>query len=156
MLAHPAPLLAKIQSRPRGFTAFLNDQPAGTQDLWQARLYLLKPAIRLTLAALWLASAALGLLTPARQFLPLIHLPETAAVLLAKIGAVADAAIALALLRNDRPKATALAQLAMVGGYTIGLTILAPALWLDPFGSLLKNLPVLALILTHLALLEER
>ena len=41
--------------------AFVTARRAGTQDLWHTRLYLLKPLIRLTLATLWLASAALGL-----------------------------------------------------------------------------------------------
>jgi hypothetical protein len=67
-----------------------------------------------------------------------------------------DAALGLALLANWKPRPIALAQLALVGCYTLSLTALAPALWLDPFGGLMKNLPILALILTHLALTEER
>ncbi len=55
-----------------------------------------------------------------------------------------------------RPRLVAQMQLGTVLAYTLGLSLLAPALWLDPFGALLKNLPVLALILTHLALAEER
>ncbi|MGL6211354.1 MAG: SDR family oxidoreductase [Paracoccaceae bacterium] len=157
VLANPRPLLAHLPSRPRGFRTFLHSRPAGTQDLWQARLYLLKPLIRLVLAALWLASAALGLLLPASDFLPAISaLPETTALILARGGGLVDAAIGIALLRNWRPKTTAILQVLMVAGYTLGLTLIAPALWLDPFGGLLKNLPILALILTHLALSEER
>ncbi|WP_284326987.1 SDR family oxidoreductase [Cypionkella aquatica] len=160
VLADPSPLLNHLalppEATPRAFTAFLQTRPAGTQDLWQARLYLLKPLIRLTLAALWLASAALGLLTPSAQYLPLINLPGPLAITLAYTTAVADAAIGLALLRNWRPKTTALLQIAMVLGYTTGLSLIAPGLWLDPFGGLLKNLPILALLLTHLALTEER
>ena len=67
-----------------------------------------------------------------------------------------DLALALALLRNWRPRPVALVQIALVLAYTAGLTLLAPALWLDPYGGLLKNLPILALLLTHLALVEER
>ena len=44
----------------------------------------------------------------------------------------------------------------MVLGYTLGLSFIAPGLWLDPFGSMLKNLPILALILVQAALIEER
>lgn len=156
-------LQAGVLARPvtplnlRGFTEFAMARPAGTQDLWQARLYLLKPLVRLTLALLWLASAALGLFTPAPQFTPLLPaLPEAMAVLMARAGGLADLALGLALLRNFRPKPVALAQIAMVLAYTAGLTILNPALWLDPFGGLLKNLPILALLLVHLALIEER
>ncbi len=156
VLADPAPLLARLNHKPRAFTAFLQTRPAGTQDLWQARLYLLKPLIRLTLAALWLSSAALGLLLPPDTYLAQITLPPTLALILAKAGGLADAALGLALLKNWRPKTTAILQIGMVLGYTLGLTLIAPALWLDPFGGLLKNLPILALILTHLALSEER
>ncbi len=149
----PAALLPK----PRGLTEILATRPAGTQDLWQARLYLLKPAIRLTLAALWLASGLIGLLTPAATFLPAFpDLPARPLILLARLGGAADLMLALALLRDWRPRATALAQLALVTAYTLGLTLLAPALWLLPFGGLLKNLPILLLLLTHLALVEER
>ena len=158
VLTDPAPLAAQLGFTPRGVTTFLAARPAGTQDLWHARLYLLKPLIRLTLAATWLASAALGLLTPAARFLPNLGttLPEPLLTLLARAGGLADLALGLALLANWRPVATARAQLALVLAYTLGLTLLAPALWLDPFGGLLKNLPILTLILTHLALAEER
>lgn len=157
VLADAAPLLVHIPSRPRPVSAFVTERPAGTQDLWQARIYLLKPLIRLTLAAMWLTSAALGLLTPAKDFLPLVPgLPETWALILARGGGLVDAVLGLALLVNWKPRPIALAQLMLVAGYTLGLTALAPALWLDPFGGLLKNLPVLVLILTHLALTEER
>ena len=81
--------------------------------------------------------------------------PITAAALSARL-AVAPDDIGIALLRNWRPKAIALAQIALVLAYTAGLTLLAPALWLDPYGGLLKNLPILALLFAHLALVEER
>lgn len=156
VLADPAPLLAQIEARPRGFSAFQSARPAGTQDLWQARLYLLKPMIRLVLAVMWLASAALGLLTPAAAFTTLLPLPEALSILLARGGGLVDLALGIALLRNWQPLRVAQAQITMVLGYTLGLTLLAPILWLDPFGGMLKNLPVLALLAVHLALVEER
>lgn len=156
VLADPAPLLARLKTRPRAVSAFLNARPAGTQDLWQARLYLLKPLVRLTLAALWLASGLLGLATPAAGFAPGLPLSEPLALALARGFGALDLVLGLSLLRNWRPRPVALAQIALVLAYTAGLTLLAPALWLDPYGGLLKNLPVLALLLVHLALVEER
>ncbi len=154
----PAPLLAQIKAKPRGFSRFLSARPAGTQDLWQARLYLLKPVIRLSLAALWIGSAlAGGLLTPPAQIYGLVPaLPEGAALALGRAGGLADLMIALALLGNWRPKLWGVLQLALVCGYTLGLSVIAPALWTDPIGGMLKNLPILALIPTHIALIEER
>lgn len=158
VLADPAPLLSRLSRRPRPFTGFLAARPAGTQDLWQARLYLAKPLIRLVLAVLWIASAALGLLLSPQDFLPRSGtlLPETASIALARLGGLADLALGLALLRDWRPRFIARAQIALVLTYTAGLTLLAPALWLDPFGALLKNLPILALMIVHLILVEER
>jgi uncharacterized protein YbjT (DUF2867 family) len=157
VLARPAPLLGLLSFSPRGARAFVMARPAGSQDLWHARLYLLKPLIRLSLALLWLASGALGLLLPGATFLGELHgLPPEALTAMARIGGLADLAIGLALLCNWHPRGLALAQLAMVLAYTLGFSLLAPGLWLDPFGGLLKNLPVLAVLLVHLALVEER
>jgi uncharacterized protein YbjT (DUF2867 family) len=136
--ADPAPLLVRIKTRPRPVSAFLAARPAGTQDLWQARLYLLKPLLRLTLAALWLASGLLGLAVPAASFAPGLPLPETLAVFLARGFGLIDLGLGMALLLNWRPRPIALAQIALV------------------YGGLLKNLPVLALLLIHLTLIEER
>jgi len=47
-------------------------------------------------------------------------------------------------------------QIALIAFYTLGLTVLAPALWLDPFGPLLKNLPILPAILAWIVLERER
>lgn len=157
VLADGSAIMSRLHFRPRPASAFLAARPAGTQDLWQARLYLIKPLIRLSLALMWLASAALGLFLPADVFLPLLGLlPAPALIFMARAGGLADLLLAVALLRNWRPKQVALAQIALVLAYTVGLTLIAPGLWLDPFGGLLKNLPILALLLTHFALVEER
>lgn len=156
VLAQPGPLLARVKTRPRAVSTFMTARPAGTQDLWQARLYLLKPLVRLALATLWLASGLLGLATPASSFAPGLPLPEGLATALARTFGLADVGLGLALLRNWKPRTVALAQIALVLGYSVGLTLLAPSLWLAPYGGLLKNLPILALLLVHLALAEER
>ena len=143
----------------RPFTAFLNHRPAGTQDLWQARLYLLRPMVRLTLAAMWIVSGLIGLtLAPDTYLSHFAHtgLGEQSLALLARTGGIADLLIAAALLRGWRLRQLAAIQLLLVAAYTIGLTFLSPALWLLPFGGLLKNLPILALLLVHRALEQER
>ncbi|MGX9354874.1 DoxX-like family protein [Roseobacteraceae bacterium S113] len=71
-------------------------------------------------------------------------------------GGLIDLAIAAALARNWRPYLMGWAQIAMVGAYTIGLSLMAPVLWMLPFGGLLKNLPVLMLIVVWMVLERER
>ncbi len=144
--------------RLRPFSSFLNARPAGSQDLWHARLYLARPLLRLVLAFLWLASGLLGLTLAPEAFLPLLPqgLPDSAMVALARIGGLADLAIAAALLRGWRPRLLAGLQAAMVAAYTLTFSVLAPGLWLLPLGGLLKNLPILALIALSAILEDER
>lgn len=159
VLANGTPLTAKLDHTPRGFTDFLNARPAGTQDLWQARLYLLRPLLRITLIFMWILSGLIGVFLPSDAFLPMLAgapLPDWALIAIARLGGLADLAIAWALLRGWRLKLMGVIQIALVGGYTVGLSLLAPALWLLPVGGLLKNLPVLLLLLIFLILEEER
>ncbi len=125
-------------------------RPAQTQDLWHARLYFLRPVLRIALAAMWLGSAAVGLLTPPAQYAAI------AAPWVAWLFSAIDLLIGLALVTRTRPRLVGMAQLVIVGAYTIGLTLLAPSLWLDPYGGLLKNLVILVSVLAWMALEEER
>ncbi|GKT18380.1 DoxX-like family protein [Acidovorax sp. SUPP2522] len=64
-------------------------------------------------------------------------------------GIAADTAIGLALwLRPGR--ATDALALALMGVMTVVATVLLPALWLDPLGPLLKNLPIAAILVVLL------
>ncbi len=149
----------KIGFTPRARDEMLARRPAQTQDLWHARLYFLRPLLRAALILLWLGSALAGVLAPVASYATVdaafasLGLPSRP---LALAFSGVDLLIAVALLVRWRPRWIAAIQLAVVGGYTILLTVLAPALWLDPFGALLKNLPILALIAVWAVLEEER
>lgn len=159
VLARNGAAVQSLPTPPRGFSQFLAERPAGTQDLWHARLYLMRPLLRLVLALLWLASGLIGLFLPSAGFLPLIpDAPFSDAVMiaLARLGGLLDMAIAAALLRGWRPRLVAAVQIAMVLGYSVAFTWLAPALWLLPLGGLLKNLPILMLISVQFILEDER
>jgi hypothetical protein len=150
---------AEIGFQPRPMDEMLTRQPAGTQDLWHARLCLLRPVVRGVLALLWLLSGVLGWLAPAESWRDLsvalgrLGLP---AAMLAKTFCLIDIVIGLLVLVSWRPTVMAAVQFVIVAGYTIALSLLAPDLWLDPFGPLLKNLPILALIVVWAVLERER
>lgn len=149
----------KIGFTPRSMDEMLARWPARTQDLWHARLYFLRPLLRTMLVLLWLGSAIAGVLAPVASYgavdaaLAGLGLPSRPLTL--AFSAV-DLLIAAALLACWRPRLLAAIQLIVVGGYTILLAALVPALWLDPFGALLKNLPILAAIGVWAILEEER
>jgi uncharacterized protein YbjT (DUF2867 family) len=144
---------------PAAMNVRLARRPAQTQDLWNARLYFLRPLLRLALALMWLGSATVGVLAVPHQYAGVDGAitglgldPRTIALLFS----AADLVIGLALLLRWRPRWLGVAQLVLVAGYTAGLSFLAPGLWLDPFGGLLKNLPILAAISLWMVLEEER
>ncbi len=134
----------------------LSRRPSGSQDLWHARLFLLRPLVRVALALLWTVSGLMGLFSSPAAYDAVAAALGRAAKPLAVAFSLVDLAIAVALARGWRLKLLADVQLAVVLGYTIGLSMLAPALWSDPIGGLLKNIPILLLILVHRVLEEER
>ncbi len=158
VMADTTAMHAEIDASPRGFSRFLNARPVGTSDLWHARLFLMKPAVRLCLAVLWLISGLIGLMLPPDQFLPLLNtaIPDNVLVAMARTGGVIDLFIALALIRDWHPKRITQLQFAMIIGYTATFSLLNPTLWLLPLGGLLKNIPIVALLLIHAILQKER
>jgi hypothetical protein len=150
---------AAIGFMPASMDLRLSQRPAQTEDWWHARLYFLRPVLRLALAVMWLGSAAVGFLALPSQY---AGVDNAIAVLGLDARSMAlgfsaiDLLIGGALLLRWRARWLGIAQLAIITGYTLGLSVLAPALWLDPFGALLKNLPVLAAIGIWMALEGER
>jgi uncharacterized protein YbjT (DUF2867 family) len=133
--------------------------PAETQDLWHARLYFLRPLLRLVLAALWLGSGIAGFLALPQHYAGIdqaITALGLDARTIAWLFSAVDLAIGLALLVRWRPRWLGMVQLVIVAGYTAVLGVAAPTLWLDPFGALLKNLPILTAIMVWMAVEEER
>lgn len=155
----PKAFSAATGLRPVSLAAALSNQPSSTADLWHARLYLIRPLVRATLILLWAFSALAGFLAPlavSQQVLAPLGLEPGKVQVLAYASSALDALIALALLFNWRPLTMPWVQVAVVLTYTMGLTLLQPSLWLEPFGALLKNLPILALVLVSRILEEER
>lgn len=145
--------------QPRGFSEMLSNRPAGPQDLWHARLYLLRPLVRFSLMFMWLLSGLVGLCLPPERFLDGLNgvpLSGQALTMAARGAGFVDLAIAFGLLAAWRLPRLALFQLAMVGSYTLAFGLMAPSLWLEPYGGLLKNIPILCLIWVHMILEEER
>jgi uncharacterized protein YbjT (DUF2867 family) len=154
-----AAFAAQIGFAPRSLAAALQDRPAQVQDRWHARLFFLAPAVRLALALLWLASALLGLFAGHARTAELtdaLALPAALADALRVGGSLLDLGLAALVLADRRARWSTPVQLLAVCGYTLVLGLAMPALWLDPLGPLLKNLPILLLILVHGAIGDRR
>ena len=104
---------------------------------------------RYALAAIWLVTAALSFgLYPIEQSVLLVQGLGTSAAMsriFVYAGALLDLVMGLATLFFAR-RLLWLAQMAVILTYTLLATALVPEYWLHPFGPLLKNLAVLALL----------
>jgi uncharacterized protein YbjT (DUF2867 family) len=131
--------------------------PSGVQDLWFARLYLLKPVVILTLSLFWLLSGLIPLLDVRAAA---VHFPPTVPVTFALAVTVAtcllDILLGSAVLIRPHARKAMLAMIVTSLAYLAGGTLLEPQLWLDPLGVLVKVLPSIALTLVSLAILDER
>jgi uncharacterized protein YbjT (DUF2867 family) len=132
--------------------------PAGKADRWHARLSSLYPIALAALFVLWLAGGAVGLanLDHAAVVLETGGLKADLARALVIAGSLADLAIAAGLLVRPALKWALGGGAALAAAYAIGATIVRPDLWLDPLGSMVKVVPVIALSLLCLAMAEER
>ena len=124
----------------------------------RAMLDWLLPHLRVSLAIVWLWSGLTSaFFYPTEQSLGLLSavgLDGIEASIALYMLIVMDIALAIATLVVPSRRLWRL-QLAIVFGYTLAVTIFLPAFWLHPFGPLLKNLPILAVLIT-LLYLEER
>jgi len=77
---------------------------------------------------------------------------QTAAVL----GSCTNIALGFALLTGWATRRVLGLMLAMVLGYTLLIGIGAPVHWLDPFGGILKNFALVAMLIALLALDTHR
>lgn len=132
--------------------------PSTVQERWFARSFLLKPLVIATLAIFWFVTGLVTLLEPltAARVLTSRGLSQGAALALSIGGAVIDIALGLtALWRPSMPAATR-GMIAVTLAYLAGGTLLAPDLWADPLGPLVKAVPVMVLALVALAWTEDR
>lgn len=158
-VGNPGAFTATVGWTPRRFAAALEDTPAQTQDLWHARIYFLAPLLKYALALLWLGSGIAGLFSGTETAIELfgaIGLPISWALPATIAFSVVDLVIAGLIVSGRWIGAVCGLQVTLILAYTIILSATYPGLWLDPFGPLLKNIPVLAAILVYGAIGRAR
>ena len=143
----------------RGWTEALAAHPAQAQDRWHARLYVLRPLLRLTLIALWLLSGIVGL-DALREWAPLLaqeaRIPLVFSYLVLGAACLLDIGFAILVASRWRPRTVALLQVAVIAIYTIVASALWPSLWTEALAPLAKNLPILVAAAVLGAIEEER
>ncbi|HEX6722629.1 MAG TPA: SDR family oxidoreductase [Burkholderiaceae bacterium] len=142
-----AALLGRV---PRAANRFI--EPALRQAARrEAQLGWLLPLLRAALAAVWIATAIVSLgVYPVSDSYALLQRAGVPAAWqpLALYGAAAVDLVlgVLTLLPLRRTRPLWAAQMALIVGYTLIVSLRLPEYWLHPFGPISKNLPLLALL----------
>ncbi|GAA4325924.1 SDR family oxidoreductase [Pigmentiphaga soli] len=148
--ADPAPVRELLGGPPRPPAAFVapDEAPAAAA---RARLDWLLPVLRASLACLWIGTGIVSLgLYPVESSYELLRRAGTPGWLrpFALYGAAAlDILLGLLTLLPRAGRALWAGQAALIAFYTAVITWKLPEFWLHPYGPVLKNLPILALLL---------
>jgi uncharacterized protein YbjT (DUF2867 family) len=145
--ADPAVTTLLIGRAPRPIAAFIADPEA---ERTRAKLDWLLPVLRWSIAAVWIITAIVSFgLYPAAESYDLLArtgIPPQLAPLMLYGAAVFDLALGLGILLLKRRRWLWLAQLGLIGFYSVVIAWKLPEFLLHPYGPLTKNLPMLAAI----------
>jgi uncharacterized protein YbjT (DUF2867 family) len=159
MRGDPTSWIAATGIAPQDLDAILNQRPATLQDRWFSRLYFLKPAAIACLVAFWIISGLVAVgpgWSDAHAVLAKASVNSPTAMLITAGGAILDIVLGIGVAIRSSARMALIGMLVVCGLYLLLGTMLAPALWLDPLGRLVKIVPILLLIVFVLTVLEER
>lgn len=145
--ADVGPITQLLGHAPRGIAQFVTEPEL---ERTRARLDWLLPILRYSIAFVWIVTAIVsaGLYPPALSYelLARTGIPEALRPLMLYGAAAFDLALGLGILLLKRRRWLWLAQLALIGFYTVVIAFKLPEFLVHPYGPLTKNLPMLAAI----------
>lgn len=147
--ADPQPISRLLGRPPRSANAFIEPH-ASVAVRAAATLCWLLPMLRLSLAVMWIVTAVVSAwIYPVEDSLALLArtgLTGTVGVLALHAAAALDFAFGVATLALRRRQWLYRLQAALIIGYTVVISVCLPEFWAHPYGPVLKNLPILAMI----------
>jgi uncharacterized protein YbjT (DUF2867 family) len=158
-IADPAPLESLLGRPALPVSRFVTPERRSERST-AAALHWLAPLLRLAVAAMWLIAGVVSMgpypVSESLALLRSIGLPAALAPLALYGAAAVDLAFGVLTLWPRRARWLWTAQIAVVLLYTLVITVCLPGLWLEPFGPVAKNLPILALLLAQREIEKRR
>jgi uncharacterized protein YbjT (DUF2867 family) len=153
-------IIALTGVRPRTMREALASTPASSADRLEARLGFALPALRIALGLFWIVSGLIALLPGpfknAKAIAEVAGISPDLSGSLIVLAALADIVLGVPMLIGIAVRRVALAQATLSTAYLVVLSILLPALWLDPLGPLAKTVPIIFVTLLVAAAAGER
>jgi len=145
--------------KPRSIEVALRNNPTSMADRWQARLFFLRPLLRISIGFLWIltgiVSAFVYPVEESYKLLAAIGISGIWAPIMLYSAAALDGLLGIATLVAYRIRVVVGLQLLLMVSYMIMISWALPAFWLHPFGPISKNVPLLVATLIMLVFEEE-
>jgi len=155
----PEAWIAATGIEPTPLDGALARLPATVQERWFARLYLAKAMILGSLVAFWGVSGLIALTVAfdaATAILTSNGFPVRLAQGITISSSLSDIGVGIAIAVRRTCRVGLLAGIAVSLCYMIGAAVIAPDLWIEPLGALVKTGPAIILMGVALAVLEDR
>jgi len=156
---NPTPVTAVTGIKPRTVEVGLRENPASMADRWQARLFFLRPLLRISIGFIWIltgiVSAFVYPVEESYKLLAAIGISGIWAPIMLYSAAALDGLLGIATLVAYRIRVVVGLQLLLMMSYMIMISWALPAFWLHPFGPISKNVPLLVATLIMLVFEEE-
>jgi uncharacterized protein YbjT (DUF2867 family) len=143
----PGPLLRLLGRPARPIASFITDPRA---ERARAKLDWLLPILRISIALVWIVTAIVSAfvypVAGSYELLARTGIPDTLQPLMLYGASAFDMLLGLGILFLKRRRWLWLAQLGLIGFYTVVIAFKLPEFLVHPYGPLTKNLPMLAAI----------
>jgi uncharacterized protein YbjT (DUF2867 family) len=158
--ADPAPFVAVTGIEPRRFADALAVEPAHVQDRWHARLYFLRPLLRVVIGLFWLSTGLTTVaLWPQADSLRMLReseVPDALLPVVYHLGWLFDVVLGLAVLARYRVQAVGGIMVAATAAYLAFLSIGQPWQWIHPVTPLAICIPLIVATLVMMAIEDDR
>jgi uncharacterized protein YbjT (DUF2867 family) len=159
LLGNPGPWIAATGITPLSTRQSLVALPATVQERWFARLYLLKAVILVMLVLFWCLSSLIALtvgFAGAREILLHHGFSFPMAHWLTVVSSLMDFAVGALIAFRRTSRFGLVWGIIQSLGYMVLAAVIAPELWGEPLGALVKTGPAVILMLVALALADDR
>lgn len=158
--ADPAPFVAATGIAPRRFADALAGEPANVQDRWHARLYFLRPLLRVVIGLFWLSTGLTTVaLWPQADSLRMLQgsgVPDSLLPIAYHLGWLFDVVVGLAVLARYRVQLVGGIMVAVTAAYLVFLSIGQPWQWIHPITPLAICIPLIVATLVMVAIEDDR
>jgi len=155
----PSAWMAVTGIVPTTLAQAIGQHSATIQDKWFARLFLIKALVIASLSVFWIVSGFIALFVSYRAAAAILSahaFPPSLVAPVTILTSLMDMSIGVLISFRRTCAAGLIAGIVASLGYMGGAAILAPDLWIEPLGALVKTGPAIVLMLVALLTLDNR